>query len=49
MTQAEVAEKLGYVDQAYVGKVERGLENPTLSACEKFLAVVGATIRISAD
>jgi predicted transcriptional regulator len=49
MTQGEVAAKLGHYDQSYIGRLERGEENPTLSACEICAEAVGGKLRISID
>jgi hypothetical protein len=40
MSQGDLAAKLG-VAQSYVSRVESGMENLTLSTCERFASAVG--------
>ncbi len=42
MSQKDLAEKLG-VAQSYVSRVEAGLENVSLSTCQRFAGAVGMT------
>jgi hypothetical protein len=46
MTQGDGAAKLGHYDQSYWGRLERGEENPTVSAMEICAAAVGGKLRI---
>lgn len=44
LTQEELADKCG-LDRSYIGGVERGERNPTLSVIEKIAVGLGVSIR----